>query len=99
MNDKDYIYEELSDFLDGTFHQDMGTPEKALHEFIEEAHKICIGNTINYITAFLNSDLSTEKKEEFIEYYTDIYFPALKLAPLEWLEQTGETLKQALKNT
>ncbi|WP_242213421.1 contact-dependent growth inhibition system immunity protein [Bacillus cereus group sp. BfR-BA-01383] len=99
MNDKDYIYEELSDFLDGTFHQDMGTPEKAVHEFIEEAHKVCIENTIKYITSFLNSDLSTEKKEEFIEYYTDIYFPALRMTPLEWLEQTGETIKQALKNT
>lgn len=42
MNDRDYIYEELSDFLGGTFHQDMETQEKALHEFIEEAHKICI---------------------------------------------------------
>lgn len=39
-------------FLGGTFHQDMETQEKALHEFIEEAHKICIENTINYITAF-----------------------------------------------
>ena len=99
MIDKYYIYEELSDFLDGTFHQDMGTPEKALNEFIEEAHKVCIENTIKYITIFLKSDLSTQEKEEFIEYYTEIYFPSLKLTPLEWLDQTVETLKQALKNT
>ncbi|PFM63104.1 hypothetical protein COJ48_16710 [Bacillus cereus] len=54
MNDKDYMYEELSDFLDGTFHQDMGTAEKALNEFIEEAHKVCIENTIKdkYIIIF-----------------------------------------------
>ncbi|MGG0238075.1 contact-dependent growth inhibition system immunity protein [Bacillus rhizoplanae] len=99
MIDKYYIYEELSDFLDGTFHQDMGTPEKALNEFIEEAHKVCIENTIKYITVFLKSDLSTQEKEEFIEYYTEIYFPSLKLTPMEWLEQTVKTLKKALKNT
>ncbi|RAN80316.1 contact-dependent growth inhibition system immunity protein [Bacillus sp. SRB_331] len=98
MNDKDYMYEELSDFLDGTFHQDMGTAEKALNEFIEEAHKVCIENTINYITEFLKSDLSTQKKEKFIKDYTEVYFPSLKLNPIEWLEQTVETLKQALKN-
>lgn len=56
MNDKDYMYEELS-------------------------------------------DLSIQEKEEFIEYYTEIYFPSLKLTPIEWLEQTVEKLKQALKNT
>ncbi|EOS8268428.1 hypothetical protein ABTI76_001001 [Bacillus cereus] len=98
MNDKYYMYEELSDFLDGTFHQDMGTVEKALNEFIEEAHKVCIENTVKYITEFLRSDLSTQEKEAFIEYYTEIYFPSLKLNPIEWLEQTAETLKQALKN-
>ncbi|MED0962092.1 MULTISPECIES: contact-dependent growth inhibition system immunity protein [Bacillus] len=98
MNDKDYMYEELSDFLDGTFHQDMGTAEKALNEFIEEAHKVCIENTIKYITEFLKSDLSTQEKEEFIKDYTEVYFPSLKLTPIEWLEQTVETLKQALKN-
>ncbi|AEW58663.1 hypothetical protein bcf_27870 (plasmid) [Bacillus cereus F837/76] len=98
MNDKYYMYEELSDFLDGTFHQDMGTVEKALNEFIEEAHKVCIENTVKYIAEFLKSDLSTQEKEAFIEYYTEIYFPSLKLNPIEWLEQTAETLKQALKN-
>ncbi|PQZ54182.1 hypothetical protein CQZ94_18345 [Bacillus sp. MYb209] len=74
MNDKDYIYEELSDFLDGTFHQDMGTPEKALHEFIEEAHKVCIENTIKYITAFLNSDPSTEKKKNSLNIILTFIF-------------------------
>ncbi|MGG0649261.1 contact-dependent growth inhibition system immunity protein [Bacillus mycoides] len=99
MNDKDYMYKELSDFLDGTFHQDMGTVKKALNEFVEEAHKMCIENIIKYIDAFLKSDLSIQEKEKFIEYYTEIYFPSLKLTPIEWLEQTVETLKQALKNT
>ncbi|MGG0276941.1 contact-dependent growth inhibition system immunity protein [Bacillus rhizoplanae] len=98
MNDKYYMYEELSDFLDGTFHQDMGSPEKALNEFIEAVNKGCIENNIKYITAFLKSDLSVKEKEEFIEYYTEIYFPALNITPIEWLEQTFETLKEAIKS-
>ncbi len=52
----------------------MGTPEKALHEFIEEAHKVCIENTINYITAFLNSDLSTEKKKNSLNIIQTFIF-------------------------
>lgn len=66
---------------------------------LETAHKVCIENTIKYITAFLKSDLSTQEKEEFIEFYAEIYFPSLKPTPIEWLEQTVETLKQALKNS
>ncbi|HDR7286832.1 contact-dependent growth inhibition system immunity protein [Bacillus cereus group sp. TH43LC] len=65
------------------FHQDIGTVEKALNEFIEEAHKVCIENTVKHITEFSKSDLSTQEKEEFIEYYTEIYFPSLKLNPIE----------------
>ncbi len=60
---------------------------------------MCIENTVKYITEFLKSDLSTQEKEAFIEYYTEIYFPSLKLNPIEWLEQTVETLKQALKKS
>ena len=57
---------------------------------------MCIENTLKYITEFLKV-IYPRKKEEFIEYYTEIYFPSLKLIPIEWLEQTVETLKQAIK--
>ncbi len=74
MNDKYYMYEELSDFLDGTFHQDMGTVEKALNEFIEEAHKVCIENTVKYITEFLKSDLSTQEKKRSLNIILKFIF-------------------------
>ncbi|WP_440604397.1 contact-dependent growth inhibition system immunity protein [Bacillus sp. GB_SG_008] len=97
MEDKYSPYEELGDFLAGTFHQDIESPEEALNEFIIEVTKICIENTINDIFSFLNSNLTDSEKEEFIKYNADIYFPALNLTPVEWLEQTLETLKEAIK--
>lgn len=98
MEDKYSPYEELGDFLAGTFHQDIESPEEALNEFIMEATKICIENTINDIFSFLNSNLTDSGKEEFIKYNAEIYFPALYLTPVEWLEQTLETLKEAIKS-
>ncbi|PHA69574.1 hypothetical protein COE78_30670, partial [Bacillus pseudomycoides] len=59
---------------------------------------ICIENTKNDILSFLNSNLTDSEKEEFIKYNTYIYYPALNLTPIEWLKQTLETLKEALKS-
>ncbi|WP_424924256.1 contact-dependent growth inhibition system immunity protein [Bacillus cytotoxicus] len=84
-------------FLAGTFHQDMKSPEEALSEFIMEVTKVCVENTINDILLFLNGNLTDNEKEEFITYKTYIYFPALNLTALEWLKQTLETLKEAIK--
>ncbi|MDI6533860.1 contact-dependent growth inhibition system immunity protein (plasmid) [Bacillus mycoides] len=94
MEDKYNPYEELGDFLAGTFHQDIEPPEEALNEFIMEVTKICIENTKNDILSFLNSNLTNSEKEEFITNKTYIYFPALNLTPIEWLKQTLETLKE-----
>ncbi|MED0904189.1 MULTISPECIES: contact-dependent growth inhibition system immunity protein [Bacillus cereus group] len=98
MENKYSSYKELGDFLAGTFHQDMESPEEALSEFIMEVNKVCIENTINDILLFLNGNLTDSEKEEFITYKTYIYFPALNLTALEWLKQTLETLKEAIRN-
>ncbi|MEI4804554.1 contact-dependent growth inhibition system immunity protein [Bacillus sp. FJAT-51639] len=98
MEDTYGPYEELGDFLAGTFHQDMESPEEALNEFIMEVTKICIENTRNDILSFLNSNLTDSEKEEFIKYNAYIYFPALNLTPVEWLKHTLEILKEAIKN-
>ncbi|PFI46084.1 hypothetical protein COI73_17990 [Bacillus cereus] len=98
MKNKYSSYKELGDFLAGTFHQDMESPEEALSEFIMEVNKVCIENTINDILLFLNGNLTDSEKEEFITYKTYIYFPALNLTALEWLKQTLETLKEAIRN-
>ncbi|WP_240486217.1 contact-dependent growth inhibition system immunity protein [Bacillus haynesii] len=50
MQDNYDIFEELSDFLDGTFHQDMGSPEQALNEFISESSKECLAFTIQILS-------------------------------------------------
>ena len=98
MEDTYSPYEELGDFLPGTFHQDMESPEEALNEFIMEVTKICIENTKNDILSFLSSNLTDSEKEEFIKYNAYIYFPALNLTPVEWLKQTLKILKEAIKS-
>ena len=46
MNESDDYIEELEDFLGGTFHQDISSPEQALDEFIKEVNKECLLSTI-----------------------------------------------------
>lgn len=97
MKDKYIQYEELGDFLAGTFYQDIESLEFAINELITEVTNICLENTIEDITAFLQSGLSVHEKEEFIIYNTEIYFPSSNLTPIEWLEQIIKLLKRALK--
>ncbi|GJI59804.1 hypothetical protein BATMR_28320 [Bacillus altitudinis] len=39
MNDSSSYLKKLEDFLDGTFHQDIDSPEEALDEFIHLSYK------------------------------------------------------------
>ncbi len=68
----DFI-EELEDFLGGTFHQDINSPEQALNEFIKEASKVCLLFTIKYCEDFLNSQLTQQEKEKIIQNNVEIY--------------------------
>ncbi|PTU27734.1 hypothetical protein DA469_08775 [Bacillus subtilis] len=88
--------EELSDFLEGTFHQDMGSPEQALKEFIAESSKECLVFTIKFCEEFLNENISDQEKESFIKSYTEIYFPAIDLTPLQWLKKIIIEIKEAI---
>ena len=45
MNESYDDVEELEDFLVGTFHQDIRSPEQALDEFIIEVSKKCLSDT------------------------------------------------------
>lgn len=96
MQDNYDIFEELSDFLDGAFHQDMGSPEQALNEFISESSKECLAFTIKFCEEFLNSDISDQEKEDFIKSYSEIYFPAIRLTPIQWLKSVIEQIKEAI---
>ena len=46
MDGTNNYLEELEDFLGGTFHQDMISPEQAIDEFINEVSKECLLSTI-----------------------------------------------------
>lgn len=96
--DESYDYlEELEDFLGGTFHQDISSPEKALDEFINEVSRECLLSTIKDCEMFLNSNLTKQEKEDLIQNNTEIYFPAIEVTPLQWLSKLVEQLQGAVK--
>ncbi|MGQ4665270.1 contact-dependent growth inhibition system immunity protein [Metabacillus halosaccharovorans] len=92
----DYL-EELEDFLGGTFHQDISSPEQALDEFINESNTECLQSTIKDCEEFLTSNLTKQEKESIIQNNAEIYFPAIELTPLQWLTNLVEQLKEGLK--
>lgn len=97
MDDSYDFLEELEDFLGGTFHQDISSPEQALDEFIDEASRECLLFTIKYCEEFLNSDLTKQEKENIIQNNAEIYFPALQLNPLQWMNKLVEQIKGTVK--
>ncbi|WCM17653.1 contact-dependent growth inhibition system immunity protein [Priestia filamentosa] len=97
MNESYNFLEELEDFLAGTFHQDISSPEEALDEFIEEASKECLLFTIKYCEEFLSSELTEQEKENIIQNNADIYFPAIELTPLQWLNQLVKKITEDVK--
>jgi hypothetical protein len=96
MNDHQ-AFEEVADFLAGTFHQDMGSPEQALADFIVENTKECLEFTLESLLVFMRKNTTEKEKEDFIKSYAEIYFPAMGLTPLEWLENVIGQLKEAVK--
>jgi hypothetical protein len=90
--------EELEDFLGGTFHQDISSPEQALDEFINEANKECLLFTLKYCDEFLTSNIPEQEKENYIQTNAEIYFPRIGLTPLQWLNKVVEKIKEAVKS-
>lgn len=97
MNKRCDYLEEVADFLGATFHQDMGSPEEALDEFIEECYKEALLTTLKDCEEFLRNDWTNEEKESFIQNKAEIYFPAIGLTPLQWLNKVVEQLRAAVK--
>lgn len=82
--------EDLEIFLGGTFHQDIESPQEALEEYLKEylkEDKEHIKYMVGIITDFLNSSLSDEEKNNFIELNTEVYFPTIGIRPISWLEE------------
>ena len=59
--------EELELFLEGTFHQDIDTPEEALRQYIYEVDLPLLKKISSIIKLFLDTNLKEEEKIEFIE--------------------------------
>jgi CdiI immunity protein len=97
MDDTHDYLEELEDFLGCTFHQDISSPEQALDEFINEASIECLLSTIKYCENFLNSGLTKQEKENIIQNNAEVYFPAIELTPLQWLNNLVENMKEGMK--
>lgn len=92
------LEEEVFQFLAGTFHQDIDSPEEALEEFIKEVTQECLKFTVLYLTEFINSDLSDGEKNNYIQSNADgIYFPAFGLEPLQWLDDVIAKIKDAIR--
>lgn len=81
-------------FLAGTFHQDIDSPEDALQELLREESKEYLEYAVAFLTEFIQSNYSDIEKNDYIEYCADgVYFPALELTPLQWLNNVIEELK------
>ncbi|MBD8046705.1 MULTISPECIES: contact-dependent growth inhibition system immunity protein [Clostridium] len=87
--------EKLEIFLGGTFHQDIESPENAIKEY-SDLWKESLLDIINAINDFMNSELSIDEKNEFIERNTEIYFPAMQKEPIVWLNEVNVFFKEEL---
>ncbi|MEB5482072.1 contact-dependent growth inhibition system immunity protein [Shouchella clausii] len=92
------LEEPVFQFLAGTFHQDIDSPEEALQELLTEESKEYLEFAIIFLTDFIESEYSDIEKNEYIQSCVDgVYFPATGLEPLQWLYQVIEQIKDAVK--
>lgn len=91
---KNSIWEEFENFLGSTFHQDIDSPEEALEEYINDEEKDWIKTLAEKIESFLESSVSDEEKNNFIKENTNLYFPAMGMTPLQWIEHILMRLKE-----
>lgn len=64
------------------------------NEYIEEEEKKWIIDLINNVELFLNSSMSDEFKNNFIEENIEIYFLVINLNLLEWFYNVIKKLKE-----
>ncbi|SHH57226.1 contact-dependent growth inhibition system immunity protein [Virgibacillus chiguensis] len=92
------LEEPVFQFLAGTFHQDIDSPEEALQELLTEESKEYLEFAIIFLTDFIESEYSDKEKNEYIQSCADgVYFPATGLKPLQWLYQVIEQIREAVK--
>ncbi|KGA81072.1 hypothetical protein KQ41_19860 [Lysinibacillus fusiformis] len=84
-------------FLAGTFHQDIESPEDALQELILDESKEYLEYIVVILTDFIKNEYSDIEKNEYIQSCTDgIYFPILNVKPVEWLNDIIKKITKAI---
>lgn len=84
-------------FLAGTFHQDIESPDDALQELLAEESKEYLEDAIVFLTDFIESEHSDNEKNDYIQSYADgVYFPAFNLEPIDWLKNGIVQIKKSL---
>ncbi|MFG6671174.1 contact-dependent growth inhibition system immunity protein [Bacillus subtilis] len=84
-------------FLAGTFHQDIETPDDAIQELLTEESKEYLEDAIVFLTDFIESEHSdNNKKNDYIQSCADgVYLPAFNLEPIEWLNTLIVQIKES----
>ncbi|MBV5121614.1 hypothetical protein JTE85_07015 [Bacillus halotolerans] len=84
-------------FLAGTFHQDIESPDDALQELLTEESREYLEGAIVFLTDFIESGHSDNEKNDYIQSCADaVYFPAFNLEPIDWLKNVIVQIKKSL---
>lgn len=93
-NPEDPIFQ----FLAGSFHQDIESPEEALQELLEEESCEYLKDAFDFLTEFINSEYTDTEKNDYIQSCADgIYFPALGITPIQWLNDVTEEIRKRVQ--
>ncbi|SFD27815.1 hypothetical protein [Clostridium uliginosum] len=66
--------DDFINFLRGNFHQDIESVEDAIEEILDEGERDYLIYVTEFITIFLNSDISDENKINIVSENTAIYY-------------------------
>lgn len=83
-------YEDVFQFLGGTFHQDIESPEHAFEEFLRETSRVYLKDSVLFLKEFINSALTKEEKNSFIEKSAQ--------EPIDWLKGITLQIETDLSN-
>lgn len=68
------IRDDFINFLRGNFHQDIESVEDAIKEILDDEGREYLIYVTEFITIFLNSDISDENKINVVRENTSIYY-------------------------
>jgi DNA gyrase/topoisomerase IV subunit A len=91
----DKNHESLRDFLRFNWGYKMQSMEQSLEDIKKNYNATQLQYSITLIENFLNDEkISLEDKNEFLNEFTEIYFPVLNISPVDWLKSVLIDLNQ-----